>query len=67
MTFWDWFKQNGDKVFTFFSISAAAIQGLTNLSPVFLKASMICGILATAAHQSFFPNVTTSTTGVPPK
>ncbi len=55
MTFWQWFKTDGDKVFTFFSLSAAAFQGQTDLPHWLVHAALIAGILATAAHQSFFP------------
>lgn len=55
MTFWIWFAQNGGRLFTFISLAAAAFQGQTDLPPWVLHAAIIAGILATAAHQSFFP------------
>ena len=64
MIFWNWFKVNGDKVFTFLSLASLGLQGLTDLSPVVLKGALVAGVLATAAHQSFFPN---QPNGVPSK
>ena len=59
MTFWDWFKSNGDKVFTFVSLASLALSAVTDLPHSVLQGAMIAGILATAAHQSFFPSTTT--------
>ena len=70
MTFWTWFKSDGDKVFTFFSLASLALQGVTDLPQAVMRGALIAGILATAAHQSFFPASTTqspiATTPFPP-
>lgn len=55
MIFWQWFAANGDKLFTFIALAAAAFQGQTDLPAWVMRAALIAGILATAAHQSFFP------------
>jgi len=61
MTFWTWFKTDGDKVFTFFSLASLALQGVTDLPAAVMRGALIAGILATAAHQSFFPTNTPET------
>lgn len=61
MSFWQWFKTDGDKLFTFIALASAALQGQTDLPTWVMKASLIGGILATAAHQSFFPNPSPAT------
>lgn len=55
MSFWNGFRAHGDQIFTFIALAAAAFQGQTDLPPWVLHAAIIGGILATAAHQSFFP------------
>jgi len=56
MTFWLWFQSNGDRVFAFVSMLSVALQGVDGLTPQVSKAILIAGIVATVAHQSFFPN-----------
>ena len=56
MTFWQWFQQSGDKIFTFISLASLALQGQTDLAPWVMHTALVGGILATAAHQSFFPS-----------
>lgn len=56
MTFWQWFQANGDRVFAFVSMLSVALQGVDDLSVQASKAILIAGIVATVAHQSFFPN-----------
>lgn len=51
-----WFKSDGDKLCNFVSLSALALQGITGLSSSAMTAFVTLGVLATAAHQSFFPN-----------
>ncbi len=55
MTFWQWFQRDGDKLFTFISLASLALKGVDGLPPAVSSAALIAGILATAAHQSFFP------------
>jgi len=57
MTFWEWFKSDGDKIFTFVSLASIAVQGQTGLGPQIEHGALIAGVLATAAHQAFFTNV----------
>ncbi len=56
MTFWQWFQRDGDKVFTFIALSSIALKGVDGLAAWMSQAAMVAGLLATAAHQSFFPN-----------
>jgi hypothetical protein len=56
MTFIDWFKTDGDKLCTFITLSTGALGGVAGLSPAAVQACVIAGVLAIAAHQSFFPN-----------
>jgi hypothetical protein len=56
----NWFKQNGDRVFTFITLASVALNGIDGLPSWSNHLILITGILATAAHQSFFP-----TPGVP--
>jgi hypothetical protein len=56
MSFWNWFQQNGDRVFAFFSLLSIALKSVDNLSPQASQAILIVGIVATVAHQAFFPN-----------
>lgn len=56
-SFIDWFKTDGDKIFTFVSLASLALPSIAGISPQALQAALISGVLATAAHQSFFPNV----------
>lgn len=55
MTFWQWFQSSGDRVFAFVSMLSVALQGVDDLSPSTSKLILIAGIVATVAHQSFFP------------
>jgi len=56
MSFWSWFKTDGDKVFSFLSLSSLALQGVAGISAHDAQIALIVGVLATAAHQSFFPS-----------
>lgn len=56
MSFIDWFKTDGDKLCNFVALSALALQGMTGLAAQVTQAVIVAGVLATAAHQSFFPN-----------
>ena len=56
MTFWQWFTQNGDRVFAFLSMLSVALKGVDGLSPNVSQAIIAVGIVATVAHQAFFPN-----------
>lgn len=56
MTFWQWFQRDGDKVFTFIALASVALKGVDGLAPWVSQAAMVAGLLATAAHQSFFPS-----------
>jgi hypothetical protein len=56
VNFWEWFKADGDKLFSFVSLASLALQGVSSISPHVTAAALIAGVLATAAHQSFFPN-----------
>ena len=51
----NWFANNGDRVFTFITLAAAAMQGQPNIPQTWDHWIMLAGVLATAAHQSFFP------------
>ncbi len=57
MNFWQWFQANGDRVFAFVSMLSVALQGVDDLSSQASKAILIAGIVATVAHQSFFPSI----------
>ncbi len=71
MTFYEWFKLEGDKLCNFLSLVSLGILGLKGSGPVqgfqvdipnwLIFGCLIGGVIATAAHQSFFPN---STNGV---
>ena len=58
MTFWQWFTQNGDRVFAFISMLSVALKSVDGLPPNVSQAILIVGIVATVAHQVFFPNQT---------
>jgi hypothetical protein len=51
----NWFAINGDRLFTFITLAAAALSGQPDIPPTWDRWIMLSGILATAAHQSFFP------------
>lgn len=53
--FWEWFKSDGDRIFTFVSLASIALTGTQGVDPVFAKDALIAGVLATAAHNAFFP------------
>lgn len=55
-SFWNDFKAHGDQIFTFVSLASVALKGIDGLPPWATQLALIGGILATAAHQSFFPN-----------
>lgn len=59
----NWFRNNGDKIFTFLSLASIALQGVDDLPAWATKLILVAGILATAAHQSFFPNTPTPSAG----
>lgn len=52
----NWFKLNGDKLFTFITLASVALKGVDELPEWASQLVLVLGILATAAHQSFFPN-----------
>lgn len=54
MKFWNWFTQNGDKVFNFVTLASVMLAKIDGLSATTSQAILIAGVLATAAHQSFF-------------
>ena len=54
--FWTWFKTDGDHLFTFVSLASLALQGTPGIDPQMAHAALIAGVLATAAHNSFFPS-----------
>lgn len=56
MIFLQWFQLNGDKLFTFITLASVALQNVDGLPAWASKLILIGGILATAAHQSFFGN-----------
>lgn len=67
MGFWAWFKTDGDKLCNFVSTAALALEGLgaltgqpaghaVDLQPIVVQIALVAGVLATSAHQSFFPN-----------
>ena len=56
MTFWQWFQSNGDRVFAFFSLLSVALKGVDGLPPNVSQTILVLGIVATVAHQAFFPN-----------
>jgi hypothetical protein len=66
MNFWTWFSKDGDKVCNFLSLSSLALMGLKTatgtplLSQGDLTLCLVVGVLATTAHQSFFPNQPTA-------
>lgn len=55
MTFWLWFQRYGDRLFTFIALASVALKGVDGLPQWVSQLALIAGILATAAHQSFFP------------
>lgn len=55
MTFWDWFQKDGDKVFAFVSLASLALQHTPGVNPTFSESLVIGGVLATCAHNTFFP------------
>jgi hypothetical protein len=56
LTFWDWFKTDGDKLFTFLSVASLALHNQPGIPVAFADTATVIGVLAIAAHQSFFPN-----------
>ena len=56
MTFWQWFQTNGDRMFAFLSMLSVALKSVDGLPPNVSQAILIVGIVATVAHQTFFPN-----------
>jgi hypothetical protein len=57
MIFWQWFQANGDKLFNFLTLASVMLQKVDGLSAQTSTALIIIGVLATAAHQSFFPSM----------
>lgn len=57
MKFWNWFQANGDKAFNFVTLASVMLAKVDGLSAGASQAILIAGVLATAAHQSFFGNV----------
>ena len=60
----NWFKANGDKLFTFITLASVALNGVDDLPAWASQLILIIGILATAAHQSFFGNAPQGQSGV---
>lgn len=56
MSFWSGFRAHGDQVFTFISLASVALKGIDGLPAWATQLALVGGILATAAHQSFFPS-----------
>jgi hypothetical protein len=56
--FWKWFQQNGDKVFNFITLASVMLSKVDGLSASASQIILISGVLATAAHQSFFGSTT---------
>lgn len=54
MKFWNWFEGNGDKVFNFITLASVMLAKVDGLRAGTSHAILIAGVLATAAHQSFF-------------
>jgi len=52
----DFFKSYGDRIFTFIALASVTMQGLDYLPGWVNHLILVSGMLATAAHQSFFPN-----------
>lgn len=63
MTFWQWFKVDGDKLCNFVSLLSIACKAEGSIPPWITSATLIAGIVATAAHQSFFPTSAQSGAG----
>lgn len=57
MSIGKWLAQHGDQVCTFASLAAISLKGVDDLPAWVTQLLIVLGILATAAHQSFFPNV----------
>jgi len=55
----NWFEANGDKLFTFLAVASIALKGVDDLPAWASQLILVIGILATAAHQSFFPSAPT--------
>ena len=55
MTFWQWFKQDGDQIFVFLSLVGLGLQALGDAPHWMTQTGIVMGIIATAAHRSFFP------------
>lgn len=55
MSFWQWFQANGAKLFAFIAAVALALHGMPWMSAGAIHAMEIAGVLATIAHQIFFP------------
>jgi hypothetical protein len=55
MKFWNWFQANGDKVFNFLTLASVMLSKVDGLTTKESEVVLVIGILATAAHQSFFP------------
>lgn len=63
MTFWEWFKSDGDKLCNFVSTTSLGLMGLKAIAGVgaalpepVLLGCLVAGVVATSAHQSFFPS-----------
>jgi hypothetical protein len=54
----NWLKSYGDKLCTFVSLASLGLQAVdANAVPSWvLRGALVGGIIATAAHQSFFPS-----------
>lgn len=58
MSFWTWFKSDGDKLCNFVTLASLALQTQPSIPRGVLAWMTVGGVLATAAHQSFFTSST---------
>lgn len=62
-----WLAQHGDQLATFISLASISLKGVDNLPAWATQLILIAGILATAAHQSFFPSANPTQPATPAK
>lgn len=60
----NWFKAYGDRLFTFIALASISLKGMDGLPAWATQVIEVAGILATAAHQSFFTNGAKGANGV---
>lgn len=56
MNSWDWFKQEGDALFSAIALIALVLQGDTRISPEVMHWIVDAGVICSLLHQRFFPN-----------